>query len=427
VCRRWRALCSEDALWRPLCTHGFPAAVARVGLPASSFQAWYADRARCTARWLKAQPCSVLTLAGHAGTVFGVCRSPLQHGVVLSAGEDCVLRQWDCNTGAASSTHLSPTLGGVFNVFAWNHAESDPQNALVAVAGFSGDVVLAPLLGVSQVLDLSQAVVCAGHAVPVVSVRGRGNMMASCSFDGTVRLWRTDTALEASHVRQRSSNGACDTVSPEQLPLFTSSAAVLVDPPGPVAAAASPHERSVSCICFPSGAGEPHTLVRGGNDGLIKCWDIEKGVISQTLWGHTGWVWCLEHAGDAGGHCYISGATDGAVRLWDVREHGRGARNGGAVATCGSADSGPVAGLSLCPPGGHRAGHTCFVTGAFDGGVRIYDMRMLGSDSDRCMALLGQPLRLHADRVTRVVATDAFAVSASFDSTLRVWRFDTVF
>jgi hypothetical protein len=36
----------------------------------------------------------------------------------------------------------------------------------------------------------------------------------------------------------------------------------------------------------------------------------------------------------------------------------------------------------------------------------------------------GLPLRGHADRVSRVAATDAFAVSASFDGTLRVWHFD---
>jgi WD40 repeat protein len=425
VCPRWRTLCCEESLWRPLCAYGFPASVARLGLPATDSGAWYAARAQAATRWRSGRPASVLTLLGHVGTVFGICSSPLDPKVVLSAGEDCVLRAWDCGTGSSCATHLPQSLSGCFNVHAWLSDPGDARSALVACSGFSGDVVLAPLVGergkspFRHGADLSRAVILAGHALPVVCVRGRDRLMASSSFDGSIRLWRPDAALASCHAGKASTEEDCQPPKQQQqLPLFTTSAAVLSDPV-PADAVLSPHERSVSCLCFPPGV-EPTTLLRGGNDGCIKRWDITRGALTDSRWGHAGWVWCLEAAHDAGGNCYLSGATDGAVRLWDLRTG-----NGGAAAVINIGDAGPVAGLSMCPQGGHSPGSTCFVTGTFDGAVRLFDLRAVGTRT-AAMAVLGQPLTSHSDRVTRVVATDAFAATASFDSTLRVFRFDTV-
>lgn len=50
----------------------------------------------------------------------------------------------------------------------------------------------------------------------------------------------------------------------------------------------------------------------------IRNWDLERGVVTRRLRGHTGWVWCLE--GQPGCPAVLlSGATDGRIKQWDLR------------------------------------------------------------------------------------------------------------
>jgi WD40 repeat protein len=85
--------------------------------------------------------------------------------------------------------------------------------------------------------------------------------------------------------------------------------------------------------------------------------------------------------------------------------------------------AGPVAGLTIRPGGRH------FATGTFeDTALRIFDLRkVVGEErSDGDSPLLGTALRRHTDRVTRICATDAAVVSASFDGSVRIWSFDDI-
>ena len=78
--------------------------------------------------------------------------------------------------------------------------------------------------------------------------------------------------------------------------------------------------------------------------------------------------------------------------------------------------SGPVAGLKIL------SDERLVVTGSFDGGVRIWDLRKLVSSGRGGSALVGL-LPGHGDRVTRVDATPDAIYSASFDTSVRVWNF----
>lgn len=170
----------------------------------------------------------------------------------------------------------------------------------------------------------------------------------------------------------------------------------------------SPQENSIACVCLPE--AQPGLLMRGGNDSMVKVWDIPSRTVLRSYGGHAGWIWCLE-ATDDSGHVLLSGATDMTLRLWDTRALGNSPELHNECAWAASRavgrwpgsgrvslpvlsggtgsqrvpvtlppplpsravvrSSGPVAGLKVLPD------QRRFVTGSFDRGVRIWDLRAM--------------------------------------------------
>ena len=58
------------------------------------------------------------------------------------------------------------------------------------------------------------------------------------------------------------------------------------------------------------------TLVSGGTDKAIKVWDLQTGILQQTLQSDSGVVTALAIAPD--GHTVVSGSGDRMVRIWDI-------------------------------------------------------------------------------------------------------------
>ena len=101
-------------------------------------------------------------------------------------------------------------------------------------------------------------------------------------------------------------------------------------------------------------------LATGGNDRIIKLWDVATGTQQFVLRGHDSRIWRMEFSPD--GHRLASGSTALSVRLWDV-ESGQEVL---ALKTGMNAAFGPD-------------GHQLFVAG-MDGMLRIYDSRPLEGD-----------------------------------------------
>ena len=117
-----------------------------------------------------------------------------------------------------------------------------------------------------------------GHTDHVWSVAfsPNGNMLASASWDQTVRLWNVDTG-QLLHI--------------------------LIE-----------HEDVVNSVAFsPDGA----TLASGSWDGTIRLWNPHDGRLKRTLIEHEGGVASVGFSPD--GRILASGSADQTIRLWDTR------------------------------------------------------------------------------------------------------------
>jgi WD40 repeat protein len=57
-------------------------------------------------------------------------------------------------------------------------------------------------------------------------------------------------------------------------------------------------------------------LVRISNDGMIRLWDVQRGLLIRTLKGHTNIVFSL--AFSAEGQALVSGSSDQTIKIWDT-------------------------------------------------------------------------------------------------------------
>ncbi|KAI4374321.1 hypothetical protein MLD38_012328 [Melastoma candidum] len=81
------------------------------------------------------------------------------------------------------------------------------------------------------------------------------------------------------------------------------------------------HSRPVRFVKYPAVADKLH-LVSGGDDGLVKYWDVAGESVVREFRGHKDYV----RSGDCSpvdAECFVTGSYDHVVRLWDVRSGGR--------------------------------------------------------------------------------------------------------
>ena len=74
------------------------------------------------------------------------------------------------------------------------------------------------------------------------------------------------------------------------------------------------HTELITCLVI----NLDNLLATGGDDKVIKLWDLREGQLTCTLESHTGGVKCLCFAPD---NLLASGSEDRTVRLWDIKKH----------------------------------------------------------------------------------------------------------
>ncbi len=253
-----------------------------------------------------------------------------------------------------------------------------------------------------------EIVTLTGHTGPVYSIAFSpdGKMLASGSYDRTIRLWDVET-----HTNIATLPGYKDAVS-----------SLAFSPDGKMLASGSydrtirlwdvetetniktltEHKGRVTSVAF-----SPHgkILVSGSWDNTIRLWDVETYTNTKTLTETTGDVMNVVFSPD--GKTFATGSEKGAIRLWDLETTEN-------IKTFGEHAHSYLWNMCLAfSPDGKT-----IAAGIYRGSIRVWDIA-----TERMIGVI-------ADRDKKMGAVDSLAFSpdgktiatGSWDPTVRLWN-----
>ena len=239
-----------------------------------------------------------------------------------------------------------------------------------------------------------------GHTSNVnsVSFSPDGSMLASGSWDDTIRLWDVATGAPLRTLEGHTSDVNSVSFSPDGSMLASGSWDIrLWDvATGAPLRTLRGHTDSVDSVSFsPDGS----MLASGSWDYTIRLWDVATGAPLRTLRGHTNRVYSVSFSPD--GSMLASGSWDYTIRLWDVAT--------GAPLRTLREHMNSVYSVSFSPDGSMLASG-----GGRDDTIRLWDVAT------------GAPLRTlegHTDSVDSVSFSPdgSMLASGSSDYTIRLW------
>ena len=350
---------------------------------------------------------------GHDDWVNAVAAAELDgRPVIISGGDDGTVRVWDLATGAPVGAPFAGHRGAVNAVAA---AELDGRPVIISGGGD----------GTVRVWDLATGTPL---GAPFTGHRGAVNAVAAAELDGrpviisgggdeTVRVWdlATGTPLGAPFTGHRGAVNAVAAAELDGRPVIISGGDRTVRvwdlaTGTPVGAPFTGHRGAVNAVAAAELDGRP-VIISGSGDRMVRVWDLATGApVGEPFTGHGDWVRAVAAAELDGRPVVISGGDDRMVRVWDLA-------TGAPVGDPFTGHDGAVNAVAAA----ELDGRPVVISGSDDETVRVWDLAT--------GAPVGDPFADHDGAVKAVAAAELdgrpVIISGSDDETVRVWDLAT--
>ncbi|MEU6992930.1 hypothetical protein ABZ953_20010 [Streptomyces sp. NPDC046465] len=260
-----------------------------------------------------------------------------------------------------------------------------------------------------------------GHkgAVYLTSFSKNGRVLATASYDRTVRLWDVSDLAHPKPLGKpltgHKSWVSTAVFSPDGKTLASASDDGTLrlwdvrDPRHPrlIGAPVPGHGGTIYLLAF---SPDGRTLASANEDHAVRLWDIEdlaRPKAIDTLTGHTAAVRSVAFAPD--GRTLAAGGDDGTIRLWDTADRRRPKPVGKVL----RGHTGTVHSVAFSPDG------TTLASGGTDNTIRLW-----GVTEPRKARSLGTPLTGHTGPLWSVAfnSSGSMLAAASADSTASLWN-----